>query len=77
MLPLQRPTPQPQAPQTPVVWSAISVVPRVTSSYSAEGATAAALDYVEEEEEEISFYEFHACHIQVEGASQQAGDSSQ
>ena len=38
---------------------------------------AAALDHVEEEEEEISFHEFHAHHMQVEGVSQQAGGNSQ
>ena len=57
MSPLQMSTPQ---PWIPLVQTAISVMPRSTSSYSAEGATAAALDHVEEEEEEISFHEFHA-----------------
>ena len=53
----------------PAVWSAVSVVPSATSSYSAEGVTAATLDYVEEEEEEISFDEFHAHPMQAEGVS--------
>ena len=37
---------------------------------------AAALDHLKEEEEEISFHKFHACHMQVEGVSWQAGGSS-
>ena len=76
MLPLQSPMPQPLAPQMLAVWLAVSVAPRATSSYSVEGAMAATLDHVKEEEEEISFHEFHAHHMQVEGVSCQAGGSS-
>ena len=72
--PPQRPMLQPPAPQMPAVWSAVSVAPRATSSYSAEGAMAVALDHVEEE---ISFHEFLAHHVQGQRVSWQAGGSSQ
>ena len=68
--------PQPLVPWMPAVQLAISVAPRATLSYSVEGATAAALDYVKEEEEEISFHELHACCVQAEGVSWQDGGSS-
>ena len=67
---------QPLMPWTSVVRSALSVAPRATSSYSVEGAAAAALDHVKEEEEESSFHEPHACCMQVKVMSWQAGGSS-
>ena len=58
-------------------YSQVSVANRATLSYSVEGAVAATLDHVEEEEEEISFHGFHTNCMQAGGVNQQAGGSSQ
>ena len=55
----------PRACRAPTLRSAVNMLPRVASSSSAEGATAASLDYYEEDEEDGSFHHFHACQVQL------------
>ena len=65
-------TPSPQACRAPTLQSAVNVLPRAASSSSAEGATAVSLDYYEEDEEDGSFHQFHACWVKLASPRREA-----